>query len=151
MALAAGEAGASQRHSLVERHPVADLGRLPDHDTGAMVDEELTADVGRRKYLDPGRDAREIGKQARDQGHAGLLERVCDTVRQNRMDARVAREDLERPYSASSRIALANRGDVLADLTGYPSEHARSTHKLPVYKGTRRATGLTGEPFDRNY
>ena len=41
VALAAGEAGAAERDALVERHPVADLGGLADHDAGAVVDEEV--------------------------------------------------------------------------------------------------------------
>ena len=45
VALAAREPGAAERDSLVEGHPVADLGRLADHDAGAVVDEELVADL----------------------------------------------------------------------------------------------------------
>ncbi len=41
VALAAREAGAAERHALIERHAVADLGRLADHDAGAVVDEEV--------------------------------------------------------------------------------------------------------------
>ena len=58
VALAALEAGAAQRHPLVERHPLADLGRLADHHAGAVVDEELAADLRRRVDLDPGDRAR---------------------------------------------------------------------------------------------
>ena len=39
MALAALEAGAAERHALVERHVVADLGGLADHHAGPVVDE----------------------------------------------------------------------------------------------------------------
>ena len=49
VALAALEAGAAERHALVERHVVADLGRLADHDAGAVVDEER-----RRRSAPPG-------------------------------------------------------------------------------------------------
>src|SRR4051812_24141615 len=38
---AALEARASQGHTLIERHPVADLSRLADHHAGAVVDEEV--------------------------------------------------------------------------------------------------------------
>ena len=41
VALAAREPGAAEGHALVERHPVADLGGLADHDAGAVVDEEV--------------------------------------------------------------------------------------------------------------
>ncbi len=42
-------AGPAQGHSLVERHPVADLGGLADHHPGAVVDEE-----GARRSSRPG-------------------------------------------------------------------------------------------------
>ena len=38
-----GEAGAAERDALVERHAVADLRRLADHDARAVVDEEVAA------------------------------------------------------------------------------------------------------------
>ena len=47
VALAAREPGAAERDALVEGHPVADLGRLADHDPGAVVDEEVVADLAR--------------------------------------------------------------------------------------------------------
>jgi hypothetical protein len=37
----AGEAGAAKSHALVERHPIADLSRLADHNPGTVVDEEI--------------------------------------------------------------------------------------------------------------
>ena len=48
VALAAREAGAAERDALVHRHVVADLGGLPDHDAGAVVDEQPAADAGGR-------------------------------------------------------------------------------------------------------
>ena len=46
------EAGAAERDSLIERHAVADLGRLADHHAAAVVDEELVPDARRRMDLD---------------------------------------------------------------------------------------------------
>ncbi len=65
VALAALEPGAAQGHPLVERHPVADLGRLADHHAGAVVDEELLADLRRRVDLDPGHGAGQVGDRPR--------------------------------------------------------------------------------------
>ena len=39
--------GAAERHPLVERHVVADLGRLADHDAAAVVDEAASRRSGR--------------------------------------------------------------------------------------------------------
>ena len=41
-----------ERHALVDRHVLADLGGLADHDAHAVVDEEARADLGRRMDLD---------------------------------------------------------------------------------------------------
>src|SRR5690606_23073943 len=41
---AAVQRSAAQRYSLVDRAVVADLGRLADHDTHAVVDEHAPAD-----------------------------------------------------------------------------------------------------------
>ena len=63
MALAGREAGAAERHALVHRHVLADLGGLADHDAHAVVDEQPVADLGRRMDLDPGQRARDVGQQ----------------------------------------------------------------------------------------
>ena len=59
VALAGGEAGAAERDALVERHVVADLGRLADHHAGAVVDEQPLADSRGGVDLDAGERARE--------------------------------------------------------------------------------------------
>ena len=44
VALAGLEPGAAQRDALIERHVVADFGRLADHDAHPVVDEQPVAD-----------------------------------------------------------------------------------------------------------
>ncbi len=65
VALAALEAGAAQRHTLVERHVVADLGGLADHHSCAVVDEQRLPDLGGRVDLHAGGDPGRVGQQAR--------------------------------------------------------------------------------------
>ena len=46
VAVAVGrEAQRAERHALIKLHVVADLGRLADHHAGAVVDEEVLADL----------------------------------------------------------------------------------------------------------
>ena len=45
VALAGRKAGAAERHALIQRHVVADLGRLADHHAHPVVDEEAVADL----------------------------------------------------------------------------------------------------------
>src|SRR6266480_3119180 len=100
MTLATREACAAQRDSLIKGHPVADLRRLPDHHTAAVIDEKVTPDLGRRMYLDPGRDSGEVGKQPRDEGDTSIVKRVRSSVGEDCVHSRVARQDLDRPDPA---------------------------------------------------
>ena len=116
VALAALEAGAAERHPLVEGHPPADLGRLADHHAGAVVDEELGADLRRRVDLDPGDRAAQVGDHPRRQRHPGLAQRVGDAVGEQRLHTGPAGEDLEGRDALRGRVAVARGGDVGADL-----------------------------------
>ena len=103
VALAGLEAGAAERDALVERHVGAELGRLADHDAHPVVDEQAVADPRRRVDLDPGQRARHVGQRARDDRHVRGVERVRDAVREQRVQAGPAREDLGRRDAASPR------------------------------------------------
>ena len=116
MSLAAREAGSAERHALVDRHPVADLGRLADHDAGAVVDERLGADARGRVDLDPGDRPGRVGERERHDRHARLVKRVGHAVDKDRLHTAPAGEDLERPDAARGRIALARGREVAADL-----------------------------------
>ena len=83
VALAAREARAAERDALVHRHVVADLGRLPDHDAGAMVDEQAAPDLRGGVDLDPGPTRAMFASTRGTQRHAGLVQRVeirCDSI-----------------------------------------------------------------------
>ena len=88
------EPGAAERHALVERHVVADLSRLADHDARPVIDEQRLADPRRRMDLDAGDDLGQVGEEARHERHARLVQRVRDAVRQQRLDAAVGQQDL---------------------------------------------------------
>ena len=121
VALAALEAGAAQRHPLVEGDAVADHGGLADHHAGAVVDEELPADHRRRVDLDPGHRAGQVGDRARQHRHAGLHQRVRGAVGQQRLHAGPAAEDLEGGDALGGGVAVARRGDVGAHLARPPA------------------------------
>ena len=57
MALARRPRRAAERHAVIQRDIVADLGGLADHDTGAMIDEEALADLRRRMNVDIAEEA----------------------------------------------------------------------------------------------
>jgi hypothetical protein len=128
VALAALESGAAQRHALVERHPVADLGRLPDHHSGPMVDEEVGADLGPRMDLDPGDPAAEVGDRHRSHGHAGLIERVGQPMREQRLHTGPAGEDLHGRDAAGGGVAITCRRHVVAHLPYHPPECRQAEH-----------------------
>ena len=67
VALAACEAGAAERHALVDRHVVAHLGRLADDDARAVIDEQPSADPGRRMDLHPRHRGRYVRQHPRQQ------------------------------------------------------------------------------------
>ena len=132
MALAGGKAGAAQRDALIERHVVADVGRLADHHPRAVVDEEALSDARGGVDLDTGERASEHRDHARQDRHLGALQRVCDAVGEQRMDARPGREDLELPGAASRRIAVPCSQQVAANLLDDPSKGAETRHDNSV-------------------
>jgi hypothetical protein len=125
MALAGREARAPQRDALVERHVVADLGGLPDHDAGAVVDEERLADPRRRVDLDARRAPRDAREAARHEVQARVVQRMRDAMDQQRLHAGPDEQDLGRRDVARCRVALSRRPDVPADLAHDPEEHTQ--------------------------
>ena len=133
MALAGLEAGAAERHALVERHVVADRRGLADHDARAVVDEEALADLRGVVDLDPGQRPRGVGDRARQQRHAGLVQRVRDAVREQRLDARPGREHLRRsptPSAEGSRSRAAATSRRTARATRRRGDSASITHRV---------------------
>src|SRR6202020_1873465 len=95
VALPAREAGASEGYSLIDRAAVADLCRLADDDAGAVIDEDAAADRCVRMDLDRREKARDVGEEARKQGHAGAVQRVDEPMRDERMESGIGEHDVE--------------------------------------------------------
>ena len=106
MALAGREAGAAERHALVERHVLADLRGLAHHDAHAVVDEQPVADLRRRWISIPVSVRARRGDRARHHRDAGVVERVGDPVAEDRMDAGPCGEDLQRRNTAGTAVTV---------------------------------------------
>jgi hypothetical protein len=146
MALARGEARATERHALEQGHAVADLDRLADHDAGAVIDEELGSDPGSGMDLDPGRRPRHVRDQARHQGHRSGVQRVADAMAEDRVHARVGEHDLGRADRASGRIAVARGRDVLADLTRHAADCPQTPHACVSCPSGRASRSIASAP-----
>ena len=95
MALAGRPGHAAQRHAVIERHVVADDGGLSDHHAHAVVDEEPAADADSGMDLDPGDHPADMGDEAAEKPEAASPEPVCHVVEEERVEARIAEEDLD--------------------------------------------------------
>ena len=80
VALALVQAGAAQGDTMIESDVPANLSRLADHDTHAMVDKELRPDRGSRVDLDPCPAANELGDHPSNQVEATNPEPVGDAI-----------------------------------------------------------------------
>ena len=128
VALAALEAGPTQRDALVERHVVADLGGLADHHAGAVVDEQRLADLGRRMDLHTRDHAAGVGQRARRQRQAGVVQRVRHPVGQQRLHAAIGDQDLSAADGARRGVAVLRGGQVGAHLARHPGQSSQSQH-----------------------
>ena len=95
MALADVLAGAAERHALIEQTVVADLGRLADHDPGAVVNDQTAADLRAGVYFNSGPYFRPLRDRARDKKAAMPVKPVRDAVIDRRVQAVVQQHDLD--------------------------------------------------------
>ena len=95
MALADVLAGAAERHALIEQTVVADLGRLADHDPGAVVNDQTAADLRAGVYFNSGPHFRPLRDRARDKKAAMPVKPVRDAVIDRRVQAVVQQHDLD--------------------------------------------------------
>ena len=108
MALLAGEhlprarRERAQRDALVELHMVADHGRFANDDAGAMVDEEILADLRAGVDVDAGAGMRVFSHDARNEGHAFQIQLVRHAI-----DV-----DGEQPGIAENDLLAALRGGI---------------------------------------
>ena len=81
------------------------------------------------------RPARE-GDRPRRERHPGVVEGVGEPVREQRLHAGPAREDLDRADAASGGVAVASRRDVASDLADDPSQCPDAEHQSATKKGS---------------
>src|SRR3546814_19445151 len=89
------QGSAAEGDALVERHVVADLRGLTDHDAHAVVDEQPLADPGAGMDLDAGEDAAEMRDEASQQVPAATPRRVRHPMEHQRVEAGVAQRHLQ--------------------------------------------------------
>jgi hypothetical protein len=97
---------------VVERHVVADLGGLADHDAQPMVDEEPSADLGAGMDLDAGEEPSEVRQQPTEESPAAHPGAVRHPVPEHRVEARIGEHHLE--SRSGRRVACNQRVDLVA-------------------------------------
>ena len=95
MALACVLAGAAERHALVERAVVTDLGGLADDDAAAVVNDKPFADLGAGVNLNAGEKFRALADGTRADLVPARVERVGGAVQQHGVQPRVEQEHLK--------------------------------------------------------
>ena len=105
----------------------ADDRGLADDDAGAVVDEEVLPYLGARADIDARATVGVLAHEARDQGNAQFEELMRDAVGKDRVDARIADEDLLE--AAGCGVTVESRVDVL--------EHHRLDVAEAVEEGLR--------------
>jgi hypothetical protein len=107
------ELGAAERDALVDGAVVADLRRLADDDTHAVVDEDTPADLRAGVDLDAGEETRQMRGDAAEPRKAGEPASTRPAVHEDRMQARITGQHL--PSPARSGVALTDAGDVFSE------------------------------------
>ena len=95
MAFASLVSGSAQSHVLINQNVVANLGGLSDHDAHAVVDEKPAADRRAGMDLNAGEKARYLRNHSRQQRYIRVVEPVRETMQQDRVKSRIAKENLE--------------------------------------------------------
>src|SRR5262249_22848060 len=104
MALAVNELRSAERDALIERHVIADLGRLADDGAHAVIDENPLSDDRTRMNFDPRQPAAQMRNEPREHGEISLPETMRQAMDEDGMNAGIGQQDLEpRP---GGRIAL---------------------------------------------
>jgi len=78
-----------------------------------VIDEEAVADLGAGVDFDEGEPARDLGEKAGEEAEVELPEPVIDAVKPERVQAGIAKQDLE--VRARGGIALEDGADVVAN------------------------------------
>jgi hypothetical protein len=110
VALATLLAGAAEGDSLVDEGVVSDNGCFADDNAHAVVNKHALANGRAGVNFDAGQEARKVGDQAGDEGNSHKVQPVGEPVEQQRLQARVAKQNLK-PV-ASGWIAIENDAEV---------------------------------------
>src|SRR5579862_339955 len=113
VALAFFAAGAAERDSLVEQDIISDLGGLADYDSGAVIDEEASADGGAGMDLDSGEEAAGLGDHSRNERDAPAIEPMGEAMSQNGVEAGVTEKDFN--DALGRRVFPENGVDLFPD------------------------------------
>ena len=121
---------------------VADAGGFADDDTGAVVDEEMRADL--RAGMDVGARAlmRVLGHHARQQRNFAAIERVGDPLQGDDEHAGVGEDDFL--DAAGGRITLVGGDDVGVDGAADVGEFTEQFHRQRP--GGAGGIGVAGKP-----
>lgn len=79
---------------MIKAHSFAKDGRFADHNSGAMVDEEASFDLGTWIDSDPRRGVRKFGDDARDEGCAERMQGMSEAMVDDCCDPWIAGRDL---------------------------------------------------------
>ena len=111
--LSATEADAAQRHAVIDRAVVANNGRLTDHHTHAVVDEDAAADACGRMNFNAGEKAADMAHPTGKTVPSLDPAPVCGAVKRQRVQPRIAENHL--PGTESGRVSLENGPHIFLD------------------------------------
>jgi len=113
------EACATQRHSLIDGAVITDFGCFPDDHAKSVVDEHPTTNLSARMNFDASEHAAQVGDEAGQPVPIALPETVGQAMDHDRMQARIAGEDLQ--PAARGWITLQDAVDVFAKFSQHGS------------------------------
>ena len=103
----------AKRHSLIQSHIIANLTRLPNHNTHPMINEKSLANHRRRMYLHPRQPPRQGHQHPRRRPKASPPHRMRQPIPQHRMKPRINQHNLQRV--ARGRVARAGGTHISRD------------------------------------
>lgn len=115
MALAGFLAGAAESDTLVDEHVVTHFSGFSDDDAHAVIDEKASADGGSGVNLDASKPAGGLRNKPRNQGNAGLVERVGDAMEEDGVQTRVTEQNFDHTFRG--RVLPEDGVDLFPDCT----------------------------------
>ena len=109
---AIGRVGAAQRHALIDRHIVADIGRFAD-DGKAVVDEQMPTDLRAGMDIDGSQKSRQMVDQPGEEEQFAPEQPVRQAMQAKRQNARIEKHF---PARARSGIARLDRIQISAEI-----------------------------------